>query len=464
MLKWADFSRILQTRAIEETDTEGRVWSKDSLRQATKEAFSTGGAQTDRFLKARASLLEGRRQNSGNPTRFFALPELPAWLATTGWVLAFGAGWLLAALGQEREINLLALPLIGVLAWNVVVMVWSFLSGWGNKPVSENSLVFQILKRWTSKQNAQEPTAQRLLQLGSGVWAKRVGYRFRAWLHIAAALLAIGSAAGMYARGWSKEYRAVWESTLLDERGASTFFSTLFTPASKALNLPVPVADLAGMRRGGDHDASRPAPALPWIHLYAATLGLLIVAPRVLLSFLEIGRAARVPDREIRGAGWSGYIEKLMSQVDGKGIPVQILVHGLDVTEEAKDRWRSFARQHWAETGSFQFTAIPVGDEILFADKWEAPAGQRLMLVFNLASVPEIEIHRWLAVAIQDKVKASRSSVGYFIVTDDYAVRKRWSGYADYAERLAGRQASWRNVLQNLPLNEEVAASVTRVG
>jgi hypothetical protein len=120
---------------------------------------------------------------------------------------------------------------------------------------------------------------------------RRLQMRLRLWLHVAAALLAIGGAVALYARGWSKEYRAVWESTLLSEKGATAFFDTLFKPASTVLRTPVPLEQIPGMHRTAGK-AVTPAPALPWIHLYAGTLLVLVIAPRLLLAGMGAWRAA----------------------------------------------------------------------------------------------------------------------------------------------------------------------------
>jgi hypothetical protein len=58
----------------------------------------------------------------------------------------------------------------------------------------------------------------------------------------------------------------VWESTILDGADAEAFLGGLFAPAAAVFGPAVPVAELAGMRRG---EGLEPVPgkALPWLKL-----------------------------------------------------------------------------------------------------------------------------------------------------------------------------------------------------
>ena len=60
---------------------------------------------------------------------------------------------------------------------------------------------------------------ERFAELAWPLAWRRLQGQARAWLHIGAAAMALGSITALYARGWSREYRAVWESTLLHEEG-----------------------------------------------------------------------------------------------------------------------------------------------------------------------------------------------------------------------------------------------------
>ena len=97
------------------------------------------------------------------------------------------AGWWFAALGQEREINLLSLPLIAILVWNAVVLLLSLVHGIGNPDDARPpSWIEPALTRFGRKE-ATAPGDQavpaRFRTLAWPVAWRRLGFRCRAWLH-----------------------------------------------------------------------------------------------------------------------------------------------------------------------------------------------------------------------------------------------------------------------------------------
>jgi hypothetical protein len=148
--------------------------------------------------------------------------------AVGGWIATMVAGYLMTDLGQEREFNLLALPLVGLLAWNAVVITLGLLcellpahtlagrGGW-----LAEFLAHGVSRGGQGKTQGESPAAAavrgRFVELAWPLAWRRLQAQTRTWLHIAAAMLALGGITALYVRGWSKEYRAVWESTLLHE-------------------------------------------------------------------------------------------------------------------------------------------------------------------------------------------------------------------------------------------------------
>jgi hypothetical protein len=455
-MTWKEFVQVARVRAVEETDRDGQIWSDDALRAVTQEVVRKGDVGVGQLLVRRAKLLAGRALQPGWGSRLTP-PSLPRWLVTTGWIIAFLVGWWLAALGQESEINLLSLPLIGIIVWNLIVVLLSLLPvSKSTAPAWTQKLVSKIDRLPVEADPASTPAGiglQRFLALTSAPALRRFYLRFRAWFHIGAALLALGSVSGMYARGWSKEYRAVWESTLLNERGAQEFFSLLFAPASAVTGNPIPLEQLPQMHRRAGAAAPAPGEALPWIHLYAATLGLLVVAPRALLVLLERFRTTRISDVEINSSDWQAYAHRLRSVVPGAGAGAIVLTHGLAHDASARNRWRQLAHQQWRDVGDIDYHSVPVGAEADFVATLP-PTGARCLLVFNMAFVPEEEVQRWLVEALLNRMKNDKSSPVFLSVAlDDADLRKRWSGFADGEKRLADKAQSWRSVMQGLNVN-----------
>lgn len=450
---------MARVRAVEETDGESRIWDGGTRRTATEVASRSSGRNTLAFLAARSQELTQKTQAPLEST--LSMPVIPGWLSTGGLIGAFGAGWALSAVGQEREINLLALPLMGILLWNAVVVVLCLVALLRPKSAHRTGerveQVFRRLSVWKSP-SAQDAIARlpreapsRFMELASQLWRARLASRFRSWLHLGAALIAIGSAAGMFARGWSRDYRAVWESTLLETNGATKFLGTLFTPAAKVTGIPVPLQKLPGMQRVEGKEAQQPDSARDWICLYGATLGLLVVAPRLLLLLLEMIHARSLARRTLQGAEWQSYARRLLSMVEGDGAAALVLTHGLVADATAQDRWRQWAHAHWRDLGAMNVLQIPVAGESEFIAGWQ-PGTTRVMLVFNMSNVPEAEVQRSVAEGIASKLLAERpASFPLLLALDGGELRRRWSGFADSEKRLEGREASWREMMKGVP-------------
>ena len=458
-MNWDDFQQVARVRAVEDTDAEARIWDGGARRTATEEAKRAAGSNIVAFLQRRAAALLGRTREPVETV--LGMPVIPGWLVSSGLIAAFGAGWALSAVGQEREINLLALPLMGILAWNAIVVVWSLVALLrplrGSESGRRVEQFFRRISAWKTP-SAQDAVARlpknapaRFAELASPSWRARLASRFRAWLHLGAALIAIGSTAGMFARGWSRDYQAVWESTLLEANGASRFLGALFSPASRVTGIHVPLEKIPGMQRVEGKKALEPDSARDWICLYGATLGLLVVVPRCLLLLLELGHARGISRRALQTADWQAHARRVLSLVEGAGAPAQVLTHGLHPDAAAQDRWRQWAHHHWRDVGHVDFQVVPVAGETEYLETWR-PSAPRVMLVFNMANVPETEIQRELAEGSVARLHAGISSAPLLVALDDGELRHRWSGFADGETRLADRLASWREAMHGLPI------------
>ena len=99
-------------------------------------------------------------------------------------------------------------------------------------------------------------------------------------LHLAAAAFALGVIGSLYVRGLAFEYRATWESTFLDavERALAGSRSSM-RPVRCVSGIAVPdAAHIAAIRAPASENAA------PWLHLMAATLAMVVIAPRLVLA------------------------------------------------------------------------------------------------------------------------------------------------------------------------------------
>ncbi len=442
-MKWDDLIQIIRCRALEETDSEARLWTADTANHATREASSKAGKSTSRFLSLRSETLLNRAKTA-EP---LAAPEVPGWFITAIWVLAFVIGWMLAGIGQEREINLLALPLVFILVWNLAVIAISLLTSFGKEHESTAPSWLKSMLDRLAGSKAVTPAARRFQELMVPPTLKRLAPQARVWLHIGAALLALGSCTAMYARGWSREYRAVWESTLVTEQTAPAVFRFLFGPASAVSGLAIPISELPAMHQTMTSPAPQPGSALPWIHLYVLTLVLGVVVPRFLFAALETWRASRIADRFIQSADWQSYTAQLMSDAVPRGQErATLLIHASGADEAIVLRWKNALLDRWREVDEVSVQRINSGDEDDFVQTW-VPSTRLLALAFSLATTPEEEVHGLLIKSLLLKLRGAFPNGRIVAVLDASALDAKWKGVAELETRLQEKAASWKRVI-----------------
>lgn len=459
-----NWERCCAWRAVETADSSGRFLPPLDAAEATTRC--RGGldssqvdperlsAKVSAFLQKRALWLDGQARAAGRerpqaPPLMLRLPAVPGALAAGGWLGALLLGFALTQLGNERELNLLALPLVGLLLWNAVVMAaslfWEFLPARADSAREHAGWLHALTRLGRARREAPDAVVTKIQNAFhdlTGSWGVRLlQRRVRAWLHVAAALVALGSVAALFARGWSREYRAVWESTLLDERGAASFFKTLFGPASFLTGTPVPLAELPAMRRGSGL-TTQPADALPWLKLYAATLLLGVALPRLALAGLALLRERQDLCAAVASQGWAGQALRLLRRVEGGDRPVLLLAPGAVLDERVRQRWEDWLGQLYGGRTAFEMTVVAEGEQDDWAAAWE-PRDGRVVVVFFLASTPEEEVQRDFLRQLRARLEAGHFEPELVVLLDAWGLAGRWS-----PEKRAGREQLWLETLQ----------------
>ncbi len=477
-MEWNDWLRMLRWRALEEGDADGALVHAERRRAAT--AHTRAGLVSDdvkgdgldsraeSFLNKRADWLEreavGWRGDLIRRLESLVVPHGRWRWALIGWALVLVAGFWMTDLGQESEFNLLALPLVGLLAWNAVVITHglvcellpvSTLAGRGGWLAE---MLAHGFARARQKSGAEEYAAvrERFEELAWPLAWRRLHARVRCWLHIAAALLALGGAVALYARGWSKEYHAVWESTLLDEKGAEHFFSLLFKPAASALNTPIPLEQVHGMHRTRGL-TEKPAEALTWIHLYAGTLLVLVILPRVLLAGLGAARVNGAIAKRARSLSWGPYVRRLLHSVAGGEDRIEVLVHGMEATPAHREVWDRGVRERFGGMARAEYVRIPAGEEDDFVALWQ-PKSAQVTLLFNMATTPEAEVQRRLVNDIRQRLLTKHAEPEFVVFLDGTSLSGRWSD-----DKIEGREKLWSEMLEGL-VSEVIVALRKDVG
>ncbi|MBP6708311.1 MAG: hypothetical protein KA223_04075, partial [Candidatus Accumulibacter sp.] len=217
---------ITAVRAFETADRERTLWTDGDRQWVDRAAAAVvgEGGTPQAFLAERARLALSRigERFTLVPRAVHALRWRP-WLASMIVVASFAAGLAIDRIGDAQRINVLAPPVLGLLAWNLAVYALLALAALlrysGRTPAApfRRSLVRLAGARLKLPGGGEPGSA--IPQLASD-WTRLAGplYAARAAriLHLAAATLALGVLAGLYLRGIAFEYRASWESTFLD--------------------------------------------------------------------------------------------------------------------------------------------------------------------------------------------------------------------------------------------------------
>ncbi len=449
---------MLLLHAIETAPDAGAdnpLWTAEDRRWATRLTRETAPADA-----TPADLLD-RRARHALQRLAPRDPALERLLQTRAWraawvplavVLGLLAGAAVDAIGSGQGINLLAPPVWAVVLWNL--LVYGLLLA-PRPPMPQ---------RWLARRLATPSGSALSLGAKGGIrhagvtafqllWLRQAAplmtARAALLMHLAAAALALGLIGGLYLRGLVLDYRAGWQSTFLDASQVRTALAVMLAPASAATGIGVPdQVALQAMRIGPGMAPT--AGAAPWIHLYAATLAMAVVLPRLLLAALAAWRARRL-SRALPLVLDSVYVQRLLRAQDAAGAAVRLVPHG---HPPAPGALKVLQRLLAIELG--EGTPLQVLPPVAYGDEDEVPSGAAAvppdsqlptalpalqMVWVDLATTPEDEIHGRLL----QTLRSAAPVVPLMLVADETAFRAR---FAANPARVEERRAGWQRWAQ----------------
>lgn len=449
---------VVLVRAIESSDTDHAVLSEDDRMYASRSARELAQWQAadskaevtfEHFLQQRSEQIL-KRLAERTPTVKPLLKGTGAgsWLAVGLPLLALVLGATLDRIADPHRVDLLSAPLLGIIAWNLVVylciLVWAIIpsnkTGWAGAG---------LLRRFSI---GRAPLPRKLpAALASGLsrfiaeWtelsAKLARARLSRTVHVSAASFALGAIVSLYARGLISQYGAGWESTFLDASQVRQILSVVFAPALTIFPLQgFTLAEVDALRFTG---ATATGGGARWVHLYAATLLLLVVLPRSLLAIGYQLRASRLR-RHFPLDLEQPYFRKLSGQV-GNAEPGLLRVLPYSYTlDEARDRGlATIATAILGEQARVMLRpSLAYGEDPVDALRDIGPdaAGVTITAVlFSLAATPEKENHG----AILDQLRRA-APCGIAVLVDESTLTQRAGTQAGADGRLAERVALWR--------------------
>jgi hypothetical protein len=465
---------VFLVKAIEDADRSGTLLPLGDREHASREALRALGLNGEELRRDESfrALRQAMRLRAGSLTRqltarYPVLDEVldrthwPSWLTAALLLGALACGLLLAALDGANRIDILAIPFLGVIGWNVLVYL-ALLTAWLRRrgpteprtPTMSRTLLRSISRplRALARRTASVHTT-----LGNAVsafvtdWTSRatplLGRRLRRLLHFGSASLAVGLLAGLYLRGIVFRYEAGWDSTFLTAEHVRRIVGVVYAwpSAITGVELPQTSAAVAALRWS---TGSGGVDAAPWIHQIAPALLLNVILPRSLLAV-----AASVAEWRLRAAPWSNEMTSYARRVLGATVrgttssAVQVLPYAYQISAAQLESLAHRLETRLGTTVAIEpGTALAYGGEALVAASLgaETAAFDARVLLFALAATPEAENHGTVLQAVRDA--SSRPGAPLLLVAvDESAYAERFGQDPALSHRLEERRALWRD-------------------
>lgn len=447
---------VILLRSIETADQKHEILSQDDRTHASRSARELAQWQatenkseitSEHFLQQRAELLLRRvaertpafaaflKQGIGLRLLWRVLP-----------ILALLAGAALDRIADPHRVDLLSAPLLLIIGWNLAVylllLLWIFVPspGWlmrdgmnqiltaGKRalprklPHALSAAVFSFWSEWS--------------RLSAGLTRARMSRT----VHLSAALFAVGAVLSLYARGFLSQYVAGWESTFLNAAQVHYLLSKLFAPAMLLFPLQgFSIAEIESLRFG---QPTLAASGARWVHLYAVTLLLLVILPRLLLAGFAHWQAQKL-ERDFPIDLQQPYFRQFGEAMGAAPGILRVLPYSFTV-DEARDRGlNAIAAMLLGEQARVMLRpSSAYGDEPKDAMRdigLNDPEVAMTAVLFNLGATPEKENH---GAFLDYLVRNTRRGIAVLI--DASAYQERVGTQAGGKARVAERIALWQ--------------------
>ncbi len=344
---------MLLARAIETSDTQGKLLGAPEREEIDRLALAfagkgspPSGAAAEAFLGERARqilrIVENREPALASRQ---ALRPTTRRLALAAFVTTVILGAATDRIANPHRVDLLSLPLLAIVAWNVLIycaIIASFARAMAPRRRSRLSAVQgsqepdiqpaapSFFVRWTEGWLAWRRRSGRLrgnatvifLRSWYAATAALQAQRLRKILHLAAAGWALGLVVSLFSRGLVVEYRIGWESTFLGAAEVHALLRVLLLPAMAFFQFqPFTLQDIENLRFGHGNGALAGA---RWVYIYAALLAVVVIAPRLALALYARWREAMLSRRIAVGLS-DPYYQRLLAMLDPKRVQLGLL-------------------------------------------------------------------------------------------------------------------------------------------
>ena len=462
---------VLLIRSIDEGDKAFEVLSEAERSDATRAAAEGAGEITqglagpslppaaERMLVRRAELLLTKLKTRAPVIpRVLELSSGVYWLGSALMLAAWAFGVSLSALDGRKHIDILAFPLFGLVAWNLLVYLLTLFT-W-LQPKGAHGGRFERVSGWYARWMHGRATAllrhsshfnvplaealQRFASEWSTIARPLLLLRAQRLFHLGAALLALGLVTGLYVRGLVFRYDAGWQSTFLGASQVHRVIGVVYGPASALSGIDLPsVGELESLQW---REVGTGASAAPFIHLIALTSLLYIILPRLLLAIATSSALSRQSRHPPLPAAFLPYARSILRETGRvSGLTAGVVSYAYTPAQDALAGLQALLADALGTDLNVQLRrSVAYGDEDSFAQQLTAaplPPADCQVLLMNAAAMPESENHGAMIEAMQ---RGTSKQSGYLLVIDESAYVARMQADASLAPRIAERARNWR--------------------
>jgi hypothetical protein len=442
---------VVLVRAFETAGAGRSGWSDADALWASRAAAEVVGAEADadRFIARRGELAAerlGERDRAVSRTL-----RGVTWRPWIGWALiliAFALGFATDYIGPARRVNVLAFPLLALVAWNLcayaiiaVRAVVGVMSARGRTLGPLSGIVARLARGVNEAAAAAAPDTP--LAPFVRDWARTsvplTAARVARILHLSAFAFALGAIAALYLRGLVFEFRAGWESTFLGPAEVHRLLSLVLGPASRLSGIPIPDAqhlETLQFAAGPGENAA------PWLHLYASTITLFVLLPRGLLA-LATWLVQRRLERRLPLPLDDAYFQRLLRTFKGERAAVRVLPYSYQLAPQSALGLREIVTRVFGPKSEVSIApSVAFGEEdALPADLVPADGMALAAALFSLTATPEAENHGAFVAAVASALAPGTPLVA---LIDEAGFRQRFAGQTT---RLEERRSAWRQML-----------------
>jgi hypothetical protein len=449
---------VMLMSAIEQTDQERRVLSDEDRMYASRSAHELARWEvsdkrstmsSELFLAKRAEqVLKKIAERHPGFSRFIVATNLWRVIGVALPIVAFLSGFLVDRIADPHRVDLLSAPLLLIIVWNLAVYVWllikAFLPAFKKHPSAPLRLMRITTGRIPARRKLPQPLAAALGKFGEE-WTRTsmplTIARLNRIVHVSALCFALGAILSLYGRGVFTEYRVGWESTFLNAEQVHAMLTFLFTPVMSLLQLQG--FSIADVRASQFTQTVSGAEGARWVHLYAGTLLLVVVLPRLAIALFAGWKESRLSNHFPIDLA-QPYFRKLTSIVESSS-PVVLRVFPYSFTvDELRDKNLSLVAQMLIgeQARVMLRPSTGYGDAPDDSRGHASSAKSDIALtaaLFNLSATPEKENHGDF---LDHLVRVAPGSL--LALVDESAYLERVGDNPGSASRIQERIALWR--------------------